>query len=127
MRALLLSRVRELGRDPVFLRGADEIVIFGSHAAGLETPDSDLDVLCVGLGRRLKTNSLDLCWVSKETLFQDGWLGSELAGHIARYGTWVHGEGDWRRYAFVSMDAIERKRKRIVSLSRTVTNLWDRL
>jgi len=89
--------------------------------------DSDLDVLCVGKGPRLKSRSLDLSWVSRKDIREDVWLGSELAGHIGKFGIWLRGNGDWRGRIFASAGAIERKRMRIISLSRTVTSLWDRL
>lgn len=123
----LFDRVRKHGRDPILLKQAAEIVVFGSYAAGLHTIDSDLDVLCVGDGPRLKSRSLDLSWVSEKNVSEDAWLGSELAGHIAKYGIWLRGKGHWRTQVFAGAHAIQRKRKRIMSLSRTVTRLWDRL
>jgi hypothetical protein len=123
----LFDRIRKQGRDLTLLKRASEIVVFGSYAAGLQTTDSDVDVLCVGNGPRVKSRSLDLSWVSNKSIYEDSWLGSELAGHIAKYGIWLRGDGDWRTRTFASKTSIERKRKRIVSLSKTVTGLWDRL
>jgi hypothetical protein len=127
LETMLSNRLRELGLDQAILAGASQVVIFGSCATGLEAPDSDLDVLCVGNGPRFKSHSLDLCWISEKSICEDKWLGSELAGHVARYGIWLSGKDHWRIGTFTSRDAIERKRKRIVSLSRTVNRLWDRL
>jgi Nucleotidyltransferase domain len=124
---ILFDRMRKGGRDPSQLKCAAEIVVFGSYAAGVSTADSDIDVLCVGNGIRLKSRSLDLSWVSTKKLSEDAWLGSELAGHIAKYGIWLRGDGHWRSAVFDGVFAIERKQKRIVSLSRTVNHLWDRL
>jgi hypothetical protein len=121
------EQIRKNGRSPELLNCAAEIVIFGSYAAGLNTTDSDVDVLCVGRGHRLKSRSLDLSWVSEKNVSENAWLGSELAGHIAQYGIWLRGDGRWRVRVFGGEDAIDRKRKRIVSLSRTATQLWDRL
>jgi hypothetical protein len=124
---ILLKRLTELGHDCAPLVPATEIIVFGSCAVGLETVDSDLDVLCIGNGPRFKCRSLDLSWVSEEASREEAWLGSELAGHIAQYGVWLRGNGDWRVRTFTSTTAVERKRKRIISLSKTVTRLWDRL
>ena len=57
--AMLFDRMRAHGRDPELLNRAAEIIVFGSHAAGIHTADSDIDVLCVGNGPRLKSRSLD--------------------------------------------------------------------
>jgi hypothetical protein len=119
--------MRAHGRDPELLKRAAEIIVFGSHAAGIHTADSDIDVLCVGNGPRLKSRSLDLSWVPQKKTAEDVWLGSELAGHVAKYGIWLRGEGHWRTNVFGGAFAIARKRKRIVSLSRTVSRFWDRL
>jgi hypothetical protein len=113
--------------DPEQLKSASELVVFGSYAAGLNSADSDIDVLCIGEGPRLKSRSLDLSWVSEKVISERAWLGSELAGHIARYGIWLRGNGHWRTSVFGGTHATERKRKRIVSLARTVNRLWDRL
>jgi predicted nucleotidyltransferase len=127
LRTVLFDRMRKDGRDPAQLNCAAEIVVFGSYAAGLSRADSDIDVLCVGNGLRLKSRSLDLSWVSEDNLSEDAWLGSELAGHIAKYGIWLRGDGRWRATVFGGAPAIDRKRKRIISLSRTVSHFWDRL
>ena len=123
----ILDRIRKDRHDPAQLKCAAEIVVFGSYAAGLNTADSDIDVLCIGNGLRLKSHSLDLSWVSENKVSEDAWLGSELAGHIAQYGIWLRGNGHWRAIVSGGAHAIERKRKRIISLSRTVNHLWDRL
>ena len=114
-------------RDPSHLKCVRELVVFGSYAAGLNTAQSDIDVLCVGNGRRLKSHSLDLLWVSEDELDTNRWLGSELAGHISAYGIWVRGDGLWRNSVFGGAHAIERKRRRIISLSKTAVNFWSRL
>jgi predicted nucleotidyltransferase len=123
----LFERMSEDRRDLAHLECAREIVIFGSYAAALHTPESDIDVLCIGSGPRLKSHSLDLLWVPENKLDDDQWLGSELAGHIAKYGIWARGDGFWRGTVFSGAHAIERKRKRIISLSRTATHFWNRL
>ena len=127
LKTIIFDRMRKDGRDPAQLKSAGEIVVFGSYSAGLNTEDSDVDVLCVGNGLRVKSRSLDLSWISKKKLSEDAWLGSELAGHIAKYGIWLRGTGDWRATVFGGTHAIDRKRNRIISLSRTVNHFWDRL
>jgi hypothetical protein len=124
---MLFDRMRKHARNSAPLECAHEIVVFGSFAAGLNTADSDLDVLCVGKGPRLKSRSLDLSWVTEKNICEDAWLGSELAGHIVKYGIWLRGNCYWRTEVLGGEHAIERKRKRIISLSRTITQLWDRL
>ena len=38
-----------------------EVIVFGSMSGGLDRPDSDMDVLCVGGGdHKLKKSGLDL-------------------------------------------------------------------
>ncbi|MFL6303336.1 MAG: nucleotidyltransferase domain-containing protein [Candidatus Sulfotelmatobacter sp.] len=106
---------------------ANQIIVFGSFAAKLSSPLSDLDVVCIGEGTRFKNRFLDLCWVSEEDVCKDEWLGSELAGHVAKYGVWLSGRNDWRDATFTGDAAIERKRRRILSLSRTVSRLWEQL
>ena len=121
-------RLKDAGLDlEMLLSGASQIVVFGSFAAGLNVPLSDLDVVCIGNGTRLKNRFLDLCWVSDENVCKYEWLGSELAGHVAKYGVWLNGPDDWRGATFTSNAAIERKRRRILSLARTVSRLWERL
>ena len=56
-----------------------------------------------------------------------GWLGSELAGHISRYGVWLKGPGDWRRQTSVGQEAANQKERRLVSLVRSVKHSWTKL
>jgi len=89
--------------------GAGEVVLFGSRAAGLHSEDSDVDVLCVGRGRSMRSRALDLLWIAPDHLASDAWRFSELAGHIARYGVWLSGHGAWRTEILSSPRAAERK------------------
>src|ERR1035438_4380709 len=59
---------------------ACEVVVFGSMAVGLERPDSDIDILCIGaLDFKLKTNRLDLIAIPVAATRHSPWLESELA------------------------------------------------
>jgi len=108
------------------LKDCDEIVLFGSQSLRQGRRDSDWDVLCVGDippypiksgSRRVRWHShmfsLDLVWTSRSELRSSNWLGSELAGHVAKYGSWLRGEGDWRTRTKVSSHAILAKRRRV--------------
>jgi hypothetical protein len=121
------ERMSRDGRDLAHLDRAREVVVFGSYASGLNTPESDIDVLCIGSGPRLKSRNLDLLWIAEHKLGGTEWLGSELAGHIAKYGVWVRGDGSWRTSVFSGAHSIETKRKRVISLSRTAIHFWSRL
>lgn len=114
-------------RDLAHLNSAREVVVFGSYAASLNTSESDIDVLCIGSGPRLKSRNLDLSWVAEDRLDDNEWLGSELAGHIAKFGVWVRGDGSWRYSVFSGTRAVERKRRRIISISRSATHFWTKL
>jgi Nucleotidyltransferase domain len=104
-----------------------QIVLFGSRAVGAETKHSDVDLLCVGFGRRLKTDEVDLVWYTPEFILIPKWLGSELASHIAEFGVWLHGEDNWSKLVKISEDAIDFKRhlicRRIAAMERT----WQQL
>jgi len=120
--------LREQGIDWDDLQSeCDQIVLFGSRAVGAETKHSDVDLLCVGFGRRLKTEEVDLVWYTPEFILSPKWLGSELASHIAAFGVWLHGHDNWSKYVKVSEDAIDFKRhlicRRIAAMQRT----WQHL
>ncbi len=114
-------------RDISSLQAAREITIFGSYAARLNRSDSDIDVLCIGNGLRMKSRALDMLWITEHELAGSDWLGSELAGHVAKHGVWIRGDGDWRGHVFSAERAIERKRRRIVSVSRAAAHFWTHL
>ena len=90
-------------------RSAAELVLFGSRAAGVEREDSDFDLLLVGHERPKRTRTVDWVWVSPERLCSAEWLGSELAGHVARYGTWLWGTPNWIERVWRSRAAIAHK------------------
>ena len=107
---------------------ASEVAIFGSRAVGVQRSDSDLDVLIVtNQKRRVFAFGLDCVLITAEDIDSSFWLGSELASHVAKYGNWVKGSGEWRRNVCLSDRAIIRKQKRIFSLLRNSAQRWPRL
>jgi len=107
---------------------ACEVVVFGSRAAGLHRPDSDLDLLVVTPHkRRVFATGLDCVLLSSEEIDNSFWLGSELASHVAKYGNWIKGVGEWQHNVQISSRAIIRKQKRISSFLLSVAQRWPRL
>jgi hypothetical protein len=108
---------------------AREVIVFGSRAAGVHSPDSDLDLLCVATdpGRRVKSRHLDLLWVRPETVDSAKWLGSELAGHIAAHGRWLLGPEDWKAEVFLSPAAAQRKRRQLMDRIQALGASWTDL
>jgi hypothetical protein len=105
-----------------------EIIIFGSHSAGVAGKDSDLDVFCIGQTRmKRRTPKFDLICMTAEECKSPIWLGSELGLHVAKYGVWLKGDAKWTGLTFVSPDAVARKRRRIAKLSENVVGAWERL
>lgn len=104
---------------PAMVREAEEVVLFGSRAADCADDTSDFDLLLVGRGKRLKRGSLDVIWVRPRALRSPSWLGSELANHVAKFGIWLKGNGDWRNSVFASNASVVSKREKLlVRLSR---------
>jgi hypothetical protein len=124
-----LDRVLEpLGMNLAGLRNAaEEIVLFGSRAAGVSDDLSDWDVLCVGYGRSIRAGGADLVWVRPDVLGSDLWLGSELASHIAEYGHWLAGSGAWRGRARISRRALDAKLSAIQMMLAELDRLWIHL
>jgi hypothetical protein len=108
---------RALGRTGISYRelkaAADEIVLFGSRAAGEARRSSDWDLLCVGPSKTQLNATIDMVWLIPQKVESAAWLGSELAGHVAKYGVWLKGRNLWERHVFRSNLAVERKTVRI--------------
>lgn len=103
---------------------AEQLVLFGSRAADLAHSESDWDVLVVQQERlHFSPPNTDLVRLSPDHLSSDLWLGSELAGHIAKYGIWLIGNQQWTTSVMRSHHAIQRKADRIV---RRISNLQYR-
>jgi hypothetical protein len=109
------------------LRSSEQIILFGSRAANLARDDSDWDVLVVGEGQARSRRGLDLVWVSSRELAQRDWLGSELAGHVARWGRWLHGAPNWVSGVRCDAEAADRKVWRVASRLAALERVWDRL
>lgn len=109
------------------IESASEIVIFGSWTTGAQTPNSDVDVLCVGRGRRHKCESLDIVWISERHVETNPWLGSELASHIAAFGVWIHGRSCWADRAYCSAAAAARKADAIRRRAAALNDRWSHL
>lgn len=75
---------------------ADEVVLFGSRSAGVGTEKSDWDLLLVGNGKARRAPGLDMVWIRAERVLYSSWRTSELATHVAAFGTWLKGSGTWR-------------------------------
>jgi hypothetical protein len=109
-----------------FFSQAQEIVVFGSRAIGVNSDDSDLDVLCFTDRKvRIKTRQLDCICSPRSESETSYWKTSELAFHIARYGVWISGQGTWRNSVHPSKDTIERKQRRVESLIRNAVCRWQ--
>jgi hypothetical protein len=107
---------------------AGEVVVFGSRAAGLHNPDSDLDLLVVTpRKRRVFAAGLDCVLMTPEEIDNSFWLGSELASHVVEYGHWIKGAGVWRSRVQISNRAVIRKRERVSSVLRNAAKRWSRL
>jgi predicted nucleotidyltransferase len=107
---------------------SSEIVVFGSRAVGVHNSDSDLDLLIVTPQKgRVFASGLDCVLIAPEEIDNLFWLGSELASHVAKYGNWIKGVGEWRFNVGISDRAISRKQKRISSLLRNAAQRWPRL
>jgi hypothetical protein len=108
-------------------RTSEQIVLFGSRAASFGRTDSDWDLLVVGAGRSFHTPVLDLVWVSPHELATPAWLSGELAGHVARWGRWIHGEPDWIAAVRCGAVARARKARRLASRLAALEQAWSLL
>jgi hypothetical protein len=111
------------------LRDAEAIVVFGSRAVGWERPDSDWDLVCVGSGVSRLSAQLDLLWISAEeaTGSRPGWVGTELANHVACFGQILVGEIPWSLSHDQQELALARKRRRLEGHVRGLTRVWSKL
>ena len=94
------------------LEEADDVIVFGSRAAGVHSRLSDLDIQCVGARRRYKSERLDIV---------------SLASHILAYGVTIRGHADWKDAVRLSESAVSRKEGRLIALVDGLWAYWDRL
>src|SRR5260370_35382984 len=126
---MLQHRLASCGPQALhYLDHASEIIVFGSVSAGLERPDSDMDVLCIG-GReyKLKSGLLDLMVVPLEWTRNQSWLQSELATHVCKYGTWIKGTPLWTDDVRIGLSAVDEKHQRVSAFMRSLQNSWFKL
>ena len=97
-------------------------------AVGLDTPCSDIDVLCIGgHPSKVKTPVLDLIVVSQRTTSKSIWLQNELASHISQYGVWIKGTPEWRDRTEIGAAVVEAKRRRVAAFMRCLPARWSEL
>lgn len=105
---------------PFLAKMSTEIVLFGSRAQDCANSDSDWDLLCVGHGVARRVGSVHIVWITPNQVHTAAWLGSELAGHVAAYGVWLLGTGDWRERVFVSPMSVAHKQQLVKARLRAL-------
>jgi hypothetical protein len=125
----LIERLTATGLDSTTIFDeASEVIIFGSTAAGVSRPDSDIDVLCIGKSRyKIKRPFLDLIGVSVRETSSEDWLQGELASHVVQYGTWLKGSPQWLHAVRIGRSVVTQKRRRIRTFMRFLPPAWPRL
>ena len=108
------------------LDASEGVAFFGSRAAGCAGDESDLDILCVGRGRRVMTKRLDLLWIAPEVFRSNAWLESELAGHVAAHGIWIK-PATQHRPLLGSASSIAHKRSVIAGAYEATLRRWEDL
>jgi predicted nucleotidyltransferase len=106
---------------------ADQVILFGSCAAGCDTPRSDVDLLCVGKGERKNTGRLHLLWIEASSLNDPRWLGSEIGGHVSKYGIWLGGKRTLGPPQPPSLRTLQKKRQRILERAAILVQKWPLL
>ena len=129
MAQVVFGRISATGRAPQsYFDEASEVIVFGSMAAGLDLPDSDVDVMCIGGPEsKLKTDLLDLIVFPRNATGSLAWLQSELTLHVRHYGVWIKGAPDWIDRAKIGQQAIREKRRRVEAFMRHLPDSWSRL
>lgn len=125
----LVWRLTSLGMTWEDLLGSPAVVLFGSRAAACERADSDWDLLCIGRGQTRLTRGLDLVWVdaAKAVDPDAGWIGCELANHVACHGRVLVGELPWKASFDQQELVIARKRRQLDGHVRGMLLVWSRL
>lgn len=126
----LLECLASIGLDWGSLqRDTGAVILFGSRATGDDRPDSDWDLLCIGSGPPRLTRQLDILWITEDqaTAPDGGWLGSELANHVARFGRVLVGELPWTECYDRQHQVLARKRRQLDGHVRGLLRVWPRL
>jgi predicted nucleotidyltransferase len=104
---------------------SQEIVVFGSFAKGLQRPNSDLDIFCIGPTKtHFKSKTLEIMILPEYELYSELWLGSELANHISAFGLALGGTPEWFSTAAISRDAVGKKKRRVNAYLRSLQKAW---
>jgi hypothetical protein len=128
LKSLARSRIERAGLLwPDLQSQAAEIIVFGSFALSAATELSDLDVLCIGDGQRIRSPDLHLIWISPKRIASAEWLCSELATHVAAYGKWIKGENTWALCKVPGERAMQRKKRRICQRTQALVKYWHDL
>jgi predicted nucleotidyltransferase len=106
---------------------AEQVIVFGSFAAGMQTTNSDLDVLCVGNGQNVLKEPLHVLWLSDVKLEHHVRKGSELACHIAAYGVWLKGERTLPPEIQPSVETVLNRRESIHARLIALRQNWTKL
>ena len=123
---MLSPKDREALNDA--LTHAEDVIVFGSRAAEVNSKASDVDILCVGESvRRYKSDQLDLVARTPNEIAGAKWLGSELANHVLAYGIVARGASQWRDDIRLAEAAIIHKESRLLALADGLWTYWDRL
>ncbi len=77
----------------------------------------------VGQLNPIRSRELDLVVVDPSELSRSTWLGPELASHIATFGVWLKGSGEWRHHVRVSDATVATKARRLRTQAETVSKL----
>ena len=107
-----------------YYKHADEVILFGSWAFGVERPTSDIDVLCIGQGKSVTSNVLHILCMSRSRFRQHVLRGSELASHVAAYGIWLKGNRSVPKYIGPSHATVDRRRRLLDSRVRALCAHW---
>ncbi len=104
---------------------ASEIVVFGSNVcrpcwAGIRYRHPLFWFARV----QTKADLLDLIAVPRELAKSPLWLQSELATHVAEYGTPLKGGAKWKNFARIGQSAIDIKSRRVATFLRSLPNAW---
>jgi len=106
---------------------AQAIILFGSRATSFYSRDSDVDLLCLGTGRRISSDGVHLVWISLHRFKSNDWRTSELGGHVARYGVLLHGKAPIGTARPAGPTAIKRKLMKIRERADVLDENWRSL